>query len=106
MYGIMYLMNQTVKENIMDQVTYIAGVKMTLTRRGILDVLNVVKPESSINTENWIDTILLVEQEMDCSGIDYSECTQREFDAECCEAIEEVYKSYPLELEAYKYITK
>ena len=89
MYGIMYLMNETLKENIiMDQVTYMAGIKMTLTRRGILEVLNVVKPES--DEDKMIKTILLVEQEMDDSGIDYSECTQREFDNECCEAIDEL----------------
>ena len=89
MYGIMYLMNEILKENIiMDQVTYMAGIKMTLTRRGILEVLNVVKPET--DEDKMIKTILLVEQEMDDSGIDYSECTQRGFDKVCCEAIDEL----------------
>ena len=89
MYGIMYLMNEILKENIiMDQVTYMAGIKVTLTRRGILEVLNVV------------------EQEMDDSGIDYSECTQREFDNECCEAIDELNLEGANTLRCYKLITK
>jgi hypothetical protein len=105
MYGIMYLMNEILKENIiMDQVTYMAGIKMTLTRRGILEVLNVVKPET--DEDKMIKTILLVEQEMDDSGIDYSECTQREFDNECCEAIDELNLEGANTLRCYKLITK
>jgi hypothetical protein len=53
-----------------------------------------------------IKTILLVEQEMDDSGIDYSECTQREFDNECCEAIDELNLEGANTLRCYKLITK
>ena len=64
------------------------GHKLTLTRRDILKVLKGVINES--NDIKMMDNVLAVEYEMDCSGIDYSECTKRQFNKECKEAINEI----------------
>lgn len=72
----------------MNEVTYMNGHKLTLTRRGILKILKGVINES--NDANTMDNVLAIEYSMDCSGIDYSECTQRQFNKECKEAISSI----------------
>jgi len=72
----------------MNEITYMNGHKLTLTRRDILKVLKGVINES--NDIKMMDNVLAVEYEMDCSGIDYSECTKRQFNKECKEAINEI----------------
>jgi len=72
----------------MNEVTYMNGHKLTISRRDILKILKGVINES--NDANTMDNVLAVENWMEEGGFNYSECTQRQFNRECKEAISEI----------------